>query len=52
MIEKMAECEPEELRGMIAENVERIRFGRFALSLAEARCIIVQARRLSKVIEY
>ena len=51
-IEKMAEWEPEELREMVAEFVERTGFEGIAPLPAEARFTIAQAKRLPKIVEY
>ena len=51
-IEKLAEWEPEELREMVAEFVERTGFEGIAPLPAEARFTIAQARRLPKIVEY
>jgi hypothetical protein len=51
-IEKMAEWEPEELREMVAEFVERTGFVGIAPLLAEVRFTVTQAKRLSKIVEY
>jgi hypothetical protein len=51
-IEKMAEWEPEELREMVAEFVERTGFEGIAPLPAEARFTVAQARSLPKIVEY
>jgi hypothetical protein len=50
-IEKMAEWEPEELREMVAEFVERTGFEGIAPLPAEVRFTIAQAKGLSKIVE-
>jgi hypothetical protein len=51
-IEKMAAWDPEALRGMVAEFVERTGFEGIAPLPAEARFTVTQAKRLPKVVEY
>jgi len=51
-IAKMAAWDPEELREMVAEFVERKGFEGIAPLPAEARFTVAQARRLPKVVEY
>lgn len=51
-LEKMAEWEPEELREMVAEYVERTGFEGKAPLPAEVRFTIAQASRLPKRVEY
>jgi hypothetical protein len=51
-IEKLATWEPEALRTMIVDFVERTAFDGVATLPAEARSAVRQARRLPKVVDY
>ena len=51
-MEKLAEWEPEALRAMLAEFVERTGFEGIAVLPAEARSAVRQARRLPRVVVY
>lgn len=50
--EKMAAWDPEDLRGMVAEFVERTGFDGMAPLPAEARFSVARARSLRKIVEY
>jgi hypothetical protein len=51
-VEKMAECDPEELRAMLIEFVERTGFNGIAPLPKEARNAVRAAKRLPKIVEY
>ncbi len=51
-VEKMAEWDPEELRAMLIEFVERTGFDGIAPLPKEARNAVEAARRLPKIVEY
>jgi hypothetical protein len=51
-VEKMAEWDPEELRGMLVEWVERTGFEGIAPLLEEAKFSVESARKLPKIVEY
>jgi len=51
-VEKMAAWEPEALRVMVAEYVQRTGFEGIAPLPAEARSTVANARKLPKVVEY
>jgi hypothetical protein len=51
-VEEMATWDPEDLRAMVAEFVERTGFDGIAPLPLEAKCAVVRARTLPKIVDY